>query len=760
MNELLRNGFAAGQPLPRASLDDMMADDLKVDDIVFIDEIAHKFLAKIEHGPHVFWNGDQEKQVQFGTAELLNLQAEHRYYRPGRGAPKFAKPADADEHRSRLRVAFNAFPEASRRKAEAKYLFVTMFKTMSSKPDADIVRNEGSAKKVIEAVEAAVEKSNALLPDDRKIVLPQNRSPRSVLRWIAKEEALQLQGSGLLHGTCVTPRPQTIPPKVYEIVAGEIRRMVGVSHKFGPTKILIMVKAKIEEYNDRHGTKLEAPSLTTVQNEYRRFDAWIRLAKAEGVAKADLEYGSVGKLERPARILDLVEVDHHKFDLHPVTGDLGKTHLGVELAKGGLDRFWICLALDVHSGYPLGFAITFEPGGLIPAVMCIDHAIRPKTYVGTCWPDIRGDLLGFGKPVKLRYDNAKEFVSLQLQQNLARIGVGFELAVPGKPNSKPYVERHFGTIERDFVHWLAGSTGANIGEKGDRRPQKEAAVNLDSFTMLFHQYLIECFARREQNGLDGDTPEQRWLRGASSASHRPRPLTPYEQSRWDVVTTLEPDLNATDEGIRWKNIFYQSPEVQAIRRHAGHYGPRSKTLTPVRVRIPLLDVSRAYVAVPVGTPGFAADHPGEILAVATNPHVAGRTVWQHQVVCDDLKRSGGKPTNPTDYELGFRRLFRNAMEAMGANVDGDPGKVTLTGGQAPRFAGVYLVGADQPAFAKTKETLDRYDLLAEFADADADGIVSQGAGVPEEPAMETSKVPGKTTAESAWGAAPIDDDEE
>src|SRR6218665_1642456 len=106
----------------------------------------------------------------------------------------------------------------------------------------------------------------------------------------------------------------------------------------------------------------------------------------------------------------------------------------------------------------------------------MDKGIGKKSYVGERWPDLNGDLLGFGKPVKFRYDNAKEFVSLQLQQNLARIQVGFELPIPGRPYSKPYVERHFGTIERGFVHWLAGSTGANIFEKGDRKPQAEAKV--------------------------------------------------------------------------------------------------------------------------------------------------------------------------------------------------------------------------------------------------------------------------------------------
>lgn len=242
-------------------------------------------------------------------------------------------------------------------------------------------------------------------------------------------------------------------------------------------------------------------------------------------------------------------------------------------------------------------------------------------------------------------------------------------------------------------------------------------------------------------------------RGASSASHHPRPLTPYETSRWDVVTTLELDLKASDGGIRWKNLFFQSPELQAIRRHAGIHGKRVNKPTPVRVRIPLLDVGRAYVAIPAGTPGFATDHPGEVLAFATNPHAAGRTFWQHQAVCDLLRCLKRNALNAKDYEIGFLRLFRNTMEAMGADVDGKGGKVTLTGGQAPRFAGVFLGGATQPAFAKAAETIERYDLLSEFAASD--GKDKGSAGIPDEPPAGI-----REEIDIDWEAAPIDDEDD
>lgn len=125
-------------------------------------------------------------------------------------------------------------------------------------------------------------------------------------------------------------------------------------------------------------------------------------------------------------------------------------------------------------------------------------------------------------------------------------------------------------------------------------------------------------------------------------------------------------------------------------------------------------------------------------------------------MCDVLRRLKRNALNNKDYEIAFLRLFRNAMVAMGADVDGTGGKVTLTGGQAPRFAGVFLGGAAKPAFAKTAETIQRYDLLSEFeaADDEADG----NAGVPEEPPIDPNAGPLEVEA-TDWDTAPIDDEE-
>jgi transposase InsO family protein len=457
------------------------------------------------------------------------------------------------------------------------------------------------------------------------------------------------------------------------------------------------------------------PGETLVYEEYCRYSPWTRLAKLEGVKAADLEFGAVGKLQRPRRVNDLWEVDHHEFDVHTVLGAAPWSESCIPriLARAGYDRFWICMAIDVASGYPTGFCISFDPGSIVPALECVDHAIHIKTYVAERWPDIKGVLLGHGKPVRIRYDNAKSFVALFMGAALARVHVGFSHAKRRKPDSKPYIERFFGSVERDFIEWLAGATGSNPQAKGDRKPVKEARIPADDFVRLFHQYLIECYARRRQEGLGQRSPEEVWMAAENDPTCRPRSLTIADEKVLDLVTSIPFEGKITREGILWKGIKYQSPGLQKIRQQFG-VGHRGKTTASFSGRIPVKNVGMAYVA-PRQLPGQKTD-VAEITVPSTNPHHQNMTYWQYRVVVADLKGRGKDPDNLADFQEAFVRLFRESLKAMGVKLPGqEKPKPRLTGGQAPRFAGVFQAGPKVHALQHLKDVAERYDVFGEIA---------------------------------------------
>lgn len=331
-----------------------------------------------------------------------------------------------------------------------------------------------------------------------------------------------------------------------------------------------------------------------------------------------------------------------------------------------------------------------------------------------------------------------EFVSEQMALALARAQIGFNMAIPHQPETKPFVERFFGTLEQDFVSWLMGSTGSSPQDRGARKPLLDAIITIDDFIMLFHMWLIEVYARRKQRGMDFDTPEERWLSGASSPSHRPQPLTKEQAQEWDMIPCLELQLNAGKDGIKWNNLVYQSPQLQDMRTRSGYTGHRKKKNTPVRVLIPLPNVGRCIVSDPTCLDHGNEHLPKEFEVTATEKTAHGLSKFQWDTVCKFRLAKKNDSTDHPSYEEGFNHLLDEALKAMGmVPADEKPPKTAeLSHGRFPRFAGVLAHGAEKHALAATEEAIERVGLFrtpSEQRDAAAAQVSVEVAGTADRP---------------------------
>jgi putative transposase len=752
------------------SIDSILFDNLEADQIVLIDNVAHRFLRKMpEQGPHLFLNIDRGEIARHSTTKLFELLQQGKYYHPGRARPVFDVSKSLDEARLLIAKAYGTINEGPRALAETKYRYIAAFvnRMLNAPPEKPFEQSHGNAEIIIDQVNREIFAENQALPANKKIFQP-NNSTRSMLRWVARELETQMQERACVHLNAVKARKRRLPDEIFNIIALEIRKMLDVSSKFGPTKILIRanleisrrnapVVARNEETKARNVANeeriangeleseplektLPEAKLTTVQTEFRRYNAWIRLAKDQGKQAADLEFGGSSKFERPTRILDEAEIDHHLFDF---IGILGKTPFGRAWSAAAIPRFWVCVILDTHSGYPLGLFPSFEPGGLYPALMALDNAIKPKLYVAQRFPHIRGSWLAYGKPRKIRYDNAKEFVSEQMRRALARVQIGFEHAVPHQPDTKPFVERWFGTLESDFVDWLKGSTGSSPQHRGARKPKLEAIITIDDFIMLLHMWLIEVYARRKQRGMDYDTPEERWLAGATSPSHRPQVLTKEEMERWDLIPSLEVDATADRGGIKRDNLVYQSKQLQAVRQRSGCYGPREQVPTPLRMRVPLFDVGRCIVSDPTALDHGNEHLPKEFDVLSTDERARGLNRFQWQTFCKFLLAKKNAPTAHPPYQEGFNHLFETSLETMGmVSSDQTPPKIAnLPDARHPRLAGVLAYGAERHALARTEELIDKFKTFK--PPSEQDELPAQPPAQDSVPTTEESPPPRK-----------------
>jgi putative transposase len=531
-------------------LDDIMPDPLEPNQKVFIDGNVVEFLYKHDHGPHEFYDTKARKQFPLHTAEIVRLKKAGVYVVPGGDSPSTPQVSHELEEAERryLQMSIGSVPAKPRSRANVRYLYVGAFlsKIADAEANGDLfAKNKENAELVVAEVDDAIAKENAEESDLAKhIKIPKRRQPRTVLEWVRRECEKRLGPVGQVHKNSLRRHDRKLPQVVFDTIAEIIRAATELSGKVTPRKIFHLTSGMIKEKNDltevhnlATGAKvplLPTPSETTVAGEFARYKPWWRYARLHGVTAADLQFGAVGKLIRPTRINDLWEIDFHEFNLHTTLGAAPWSESSIPkiLSRAGIDRFWVCMIIDVASGYPMGFCLTFDPGSLGPALECIEHSIEIKDYIPERWPEIRGVLLGHGKPIRIRFDNAKAFVRLAMGAALARVGIGFLYAPRHRADKKPYIESAFGTVESDFIEWLPGATGSHPKEKGDRKPVLEAAIEREEFQRLFHTYLIECFARRPQADLGNRSAEQVWLALQENPNVRPRPLTSREKAKW------------------------------------------------------------------------------------------------------------------------------------------------------------------------------------------------------------------------------------
>jgi putative transposase len=215
--------------------------------------------------------------------------------------------------------------------------------------------------------------------------------------------------------------------------------------------VYLLVLNRVAEANrDRPpATRLTPPSPRTI---YRRIahvgepTILRRIGRVERQATRP-----VGSGPAPTRVLERVEIDHTPLDVILVDPQ----------DRRPIGRPTLTLALDVHSGFPLGCYVGFEPPSYRTVQSCLLHAILPKEDVraryGTQHP-----WLAYGLPETLVVDNGPEFVGRDLDDACGQLGIVIERTPVRQPWYKGSIERHFRTHNTGLVHTLPGTT-ASVG---------------------------------------------------------------------------------------------------------------------------------------------------------------------------------------------------------------------------------------------------------------------------------------------------------
>ena len=301
--------------------------------------------------------------------------------------------------------------------------------------------------------------------------------------------------------------------------------------------------------------------------------------------------------------LQRVELDHTRLDVI-VLDDKTLLPLG---------RPWLALAIDAFSRCILGFSFGFEPPVAPQRLHSVCAALTPKT---TLMASIEAALNGwdcFGLMETLVLDQAMENHAEFIDQMALRLGIEVLYCPRKTPWFKARIERVLGTLSHNLCHKLAGTTFANILERGDYDAAAKAVYTVSSLRTALVLWIVDQYHVRWHRSL------QMAPRGSWNSNIKPEDIPMATDLQALTVSMRAPVTKPlTHKGIDIHNMLYNSDDLTALRRK--HGAELSVLVYPSPSDLGSIVVEYPPTSTRYEVPCLSKDY------------AAGLTLWQHKAI--------------------------------------------------------------------------------------------------------------------------------
>ncbi len=377
--------------------------------------------------------------------------------------------------------------------------------------------------------------------------------------------------------------------------------------------IFELVSHRINSENKSRTTTdlLLLPSESTVLRRIRERSDYDVAKARHGTKTAWEKHGQINPFEKPTYPLQRVEADHSRLDLF-VVDDETRLPIG---------RPWITSILDIFTGYPLGIYIGFEPPSYTSVMHALSHAIFPKSYIKSKYPEFKNEWVAHGLPEVLVVDNGKEFLSKHLEHACKQLQVELVHCPVKKPWYKGAVERYFRTINQGLLHQTKGTTFSNVLDKGEYNPEKNAIIGFNQLLKYFHKWVVDSYAIDFNKGAKG-VPHKLWERAFESI---PSPALPSSSLDWKIALMKIEKGSIQRTGIRFKHLFFQSEEFVKLLHDINMRGLKNS----VEFKYDPTDLSKVFVYNPF-------DHSYIEALCSDQTYTMGLNEYAHNVIVSKL----------------------------------------------------------------------------------------------------------------------------
>ncbi|KRB59107.1 hypothetical protein ASE04_27320 [Rhizobium sp. Root708] len=362
--------------------------------------------------------------------------------------------------------------------------------------------------------------------------------------------------------------------------------------------------------------ELRTPSLRTFSQRIKELPpAFVTLAR-HGKAAAEREYAAARDGLQVIRPLQRGEMDEWRVDLQVllVLAGVWQQMSAKERAKVKRMRLWMTAVIDTATRCLLGFRVHKQAPSVMTSIATLEMTTIDKTSIAKLY-SCTSNWAFYGSLDELATDSASWYSSQPFRVTVNDLGATLLLPPAGAASARGTIERFFRTTAEHAFTYFSGLTKGSVEAKGDRDPEAEASVTFEEVAAILTRYFIDVYHNTPHDGLGGETPNNAWKR---LSKHGITPPPSPAQRRH--IFGINVQRLVGKHGIRFLGVYFQSPELQALRRRwkSGH--------------LALARIDRQNL-------GSISVWTGEgwLSVPAVSDEFEGMSVWAWTAVCAELK---------------------------------------------------------------------------------------------------------------------------
>ena len=414
---------------------------------------------------------------------------------------------------------------------------------------------------------------------------------------------------------------------------GAEKVIADVIDEFYLKKRLSVEKTIIEVRSQCRGKSFPRPAASTIRARIARIPERDRLRRRGLPEKARAKFQpKPGVFPGADFPLAVVQIDHTEADVVIVDDEHRKP----------MGRPWITVAIDVHSRIITGYHLALDDPSETSVALCMAQAVLPKNKL-LLMRGIEAEWPVWGLPGTIHADNAGEFRSGNFHKSCVDKGIRVEWRPVKRPEYGGHIERLIGTMMLD-VHDVPGTTFSSVADKGERDPEKEAALTFAEFDSWVMKWICKVYHQRTHSEIHM-SPLNKWKLEVLGTEEKPGTGLPPKPDE-DILLHFLPRFDRTVQrtGVSIERLRYYDP---ALATWIGETNPEDpdegrkfvfrrdpRDISKVWFRHPTL---QQYLEIPVAGRNFEAVNVWEYREALRRLEAAGQKDASAEHVMDAVR---------------------------------------------------------------------------------------------------------------------------